>query len=294
MAAIGYYLFYGINWIVTLLPLRILYFFSDFLFLLLYYFPGYRRNIVAMNLRNSFPEKSQQELDIIEKKFYHHLCDLFAEVLRMTHMSERELMKRTLFANPELFDRFYNEGRDIIVIAGHYCNWEWLTSIPLFSKPQTVSVYKPLQNKHFDQFMNNLRTRNGTVLVPMRQIAREIIENRKNSKRSIYAFITDQTPSGGDIKFRTKFLNQDTPEYLGSEKIALKYDMPVVFINVRKIKRGYYAFSAELLFEHTAGLPEHLITETHVKRLEEVIRENPEYWLWSHRRWKHKREKLND
>jgi KDO2-lipid IV(A) lauroyltransferase len=293
MGALAYYLFYGINWIITLLPLRILYLSSDFLFLLMYYFPGYRRKIVAANLRNSFPEKSQQELNIIEKKFYHHLCDLFVEVLNMTHMSKRELVKRIHFTNPELIDRFYNEGRDIIAIMGHYCNWEWLSSDPIFVKQQMVSVYKPLENKHFDKFMNNIRARYGMVLIPMRQIAREIIENRKNNIRSIYAFITDQTPSGGDIKFWTKFLNQDTPVYLGAEKIAVKYDMPVVFVNISKIRRGFYTFSAELLFEHTAGLPEHLITETHVKRLEEVIRENPEYWLWSHRRWKHKREDTN-
>ena len=293
MVALAYYLFYGINWIISLLPLRILYFFSDFLFLLMFYFPGYRRKIVAENLRNSFPEKSRQELDIIEKKFYHHLCDLFAEVLKMTHMSERELMKRIHFTNPELTDRFYNEGRDIIAIMGHYCNWEWLSSVPIFVKQQMVSIYKPLQNKHFDKFMNNIRTRNRMVMVPMKQIAREIIENRKNNKRSIYAFITDQTPSGGDVKFWTKFLNQDTPVYLGAEKIAVKYDMPVVFVNIGKIRRGFYTFSAELLFEHSAGLPEHLITETHVKKLEEIIRERPEYWLWSHRRWKHKREDTN-
>jgi KDO2-lipid IV(A) lauroyltransferase len=293
MGALAYYLFYSINWIITLLPLRILYLSSDFLFLLMYYFPGYRRKIVAANLRNSFPEKSQQELNIIEKKFYHHLCDLFVEVLNMTHMSKRELVKRIHFTNPELIYRFYNEGRDIIAIMGHYCNWEWLSSDPIFVKQQMVSVYKPLQNKHFDKFMNNIRTRYGMVLIPMRQIAREIIENRKNNIRSIYAFITDQTPSDGDIKFWTKFLNQDTPVYLGAEKIAVKYDMPVVFVNISKIRRGFYTFSTELLFEHTAGLPEHLITETHVKRLEEVIRENPEYWLWSHRRWKHKREDTN-
>jgi len=294
MQALAYYLFYGINWIVTLLPLRILYLSSDFLFLLMYYFPGYRRKIVAVNLRNSFPEKSQQELDIIGKKFYHHLCDLFVEVLKMTHMSERELKKRIHYTNPEVVNRFYNEGRDIVAVMGHYCNWEWMSGVPLFVKHQMVSIYKPLKNKYFDAFMNNNRTKNGMVFVPMKQTAREIIENRKNNKRSIYGFVTDQTPSGGDIKFWTKFLNQDTPVFLGSEKIAVKYDMPVLFVNVHKVKRGFYTFSGELLFEHSAGLPDHLITEAFVKRMEEVICEKPEYWLWSHRRWKLKREDAND
>ncbi|MBG0859099.1 MAG: lysophospholipid acyltransferase family protein [Bacteroidales bacterium] len=290
MAAIGYYLFYGISWIITLLPLRILYVFSYLLFILMYYFPGYRRKVVAQNLKNSFHEKNPRELAMIGKKFYHHFCDLFPEVLKLQHMSEKELMKRISFTNPELADRLYDDGRDVVAILGHYCNWEWLSGVPLFVKHQMVSVYKPLQNKHFDKFMNDLRARNRMILVPMQQIAREIIVNRKNGKRTIYAFITDQTPSISDVRYWTSFLNQDTPVYLGAEKLAAKYDMPVVFVNVRKIKRGYYSMTAELLFDHPAGLPEYAVTEAHVRRLEEVIRQQPEYWLWSHRRWKHKKE----
>jgi len=227
---------------------------------------------------------------MIGKKFYHHFCDLFPEVLKLQHMSEKELMKRISFTNPELADRLYDDGRDVVAILGHYCNWEWLSGVPLFVKHQMVSVYKPLQNKHFDKFMNDLRARNRMILVPMQQIAREIIVNRKNGKRTIYAFITDQTPSISDVRYWTSFLNQDTPVYLGAEKLAAKYDMPVVFVNVRKIKRGYYSMTAELLFDHPAGLPEYAVTEAHVRRLEEVIRQQPEYWLWSHRRWKHKKE----
>lgn len=290
MAAIGYYLFYGISWIITLLPLRILYVFSDLLFILMYYFPGYRRKVVAQNLKNSFPEKNPRELAMIGKKFYHHFCDLFPEVLKLQHMSEKELMRRISFTNPELADRLYDDGRDIVAILGHYCNWEWLSGVPLFVKHQMVSVYKPLQNRHFDKFMNDLRARNRMILVPMQQIAREIIVNRKSGKRTIYAFITDQTPSISDVRYWTRFLNQDTPVYLGAEKLAAKYNMPVVYVNVRKIKRGYYSLSGELLIDHPAGLPEYAVTEAHVRRLEEVIRQQPEYWLWSHRRWKHKKE----
>jgi KDO2-lipid IV(A) lauroyltransferase len=289
MGAIGYYLFYGINWVITLLPLRILYLISDFLYLLLYYFPTYRRKVVSTNLKNAFPEKSEVELKCIEKKFYKHLADLFIETFKLTHMSKKQLLRRCTVSNPEIFDKLYNENRDTVAVVGHYNNWEWLTILPLFTKYKFTSIYKPLQNKHFDKFINNLRLQYGAYLVPMSFILRDIINCRKNNIKTFSAFISDQTPAITEIKYWTTFLNQDTPVYLGAEKIAARYDMAVVFFNLQKIKRGYYHLDIELLFDHTAGLPEHLITETHVKRLEEIIREKPEYWIWSHRRWKHKK-----
>ncbi|OFY61500.1 MAG: hypothetical protein A2V64_01095 [Bacteroidetes bacterium RBG_13_43_22] len=290
MGALGFYIFNGINWLVTLLPLRVLYISSDFLFLLLYYFPGYRRKVVAVNLKNSFPGKSEMELKIIEKKYYHHLCDLIIETLKLTHMSNKEQMKRMKLTNPEVLDKFYDEGRDVVVVVGHYGNWEWLNILPVYTKLRNVPLYKPLQNKYFDRFMLNLRSTNDCDPTAMSLVIREIIKNRSISRRALYGFMTDQTPPKGEIKFWINFLNQETPVYLGAEKIAIKYDMAIVFFNIQKIRRGYYTFTAETLFDHAAGLPEELITETHVRRLEEVICEKPEYWLWSHRRWKHKRE----
>jgi KDO2-lipid IV(A) lauroyltransferase len=290
MGTLGYYLFYGLNRIITLLPLRILYLISDLLFPLIYYFPGYRRKIVRTNLVNSFPGKPLKEILEIEKKFYHHFCDLFIETFKMTQMSSRELMKRIPLENPELLDRLYSEGRDVAAILGHYGNWEWLSILPLLSEYNFVSIYKPLSNKHFDKFMIRNRARFGMKLTPMQHVVRDVIGNRKNKVRSLYSFLSDQTPPKDDIKFWTSFLNQDTPVYLGAEKLAAKYDMAMILFNIKKIERGRYTFRAELLFEHTAGLPEHLITETHVRRLGEIIREAPEYWIWSHRRWKHKRE----
>jgi KDO2-lipid IV(A) lauroyltransferase len=289
MGAVGFYIFYGINWVITLLPMRILYVFSDFLYLVLYYVLAYRRKVVAENLRNSFPEKSAEELKTIGKKFYRHLADLMIEILKLTHMSKAQSLRRMPITNPELLERLYAEDRDVVAVIGHYNNWEWLKSLIFHSRFQTVSIYKPLQDKRFDNFLLNLRNREGMILTPMSMIVREILEARKAGRRSIYSFVTDQTPPKGDIKYWTKFMNQDTPVYLGVEKIASKYDMAVVFFNVQKIRRGYYQYTAELLFEHTSGLPEHVITEKHVRRLEEIICEKPEYWIWSHRRWKHKK-----
>jgi KDO2-lipid IV(A) lauroyltransferase len=294
MRAVLYYIFYGIFWMLTFLPLGVLYILSDFIFLLLYYFPSYRRKVVGTNLKNSFPEKSEKELRVIEKRFYHHLSDLFLETFKLIHMSEKQQLRRFTYSNLEVIDKLRNENRDVVALLGHYNNWEWPTLLPKFMKYPTVIIYKPLQNKYFNNFINKQRSKYGIILTPMSLVIREILNYRQKKINTISIFISDQTPAKGDIKFWTPFLNQDTPVFTGAEKIALKYDMAVVFFHIQKKKRGYYNLDIELLFDHTAGLPEHTITETFTRRLEEVIRENPEYWIWSHRRWKHKRPVANE
>lgn len=294
MAAIGYYLFYGINWIITLLPLPVLFVFSDFLYLVLYYVVSYRRNVVATNLKNSFPEKTDKELKIIEKKFYRHLSDILVETFKSTHMTLVNQKKRFTYSNLEIIDKLREEKRDIIAIMGHYNNWEWPTLLPYYLKYKTIIIYKPLQNKYFNRFINNHRSEHGIVLTPTSQVIREIINCRKNDINTVSVFISDQIPSKGDIKYWTTFLNQDTAEFTGAGKIASKYDMAMVFFHVQKVKRGYYNLNIELLFDHTKGLSEEVITDKHVRRLEEIIKEKPEYWIWSHRRWKHKKPVEND
>ena len=294
MGAIGYYLFYAFNWVVTLLPLWVLYIFSDLLYLVLYYFPSYRRKVVATNLKNSFPEKSDEERKIIAKKFYKHLADIFVETFKLTHMSAAEQRKRFSYSNLEIIDKLREEKRDVIAVLGHYNNWEWPTLLPFYLKYKTIIIYKPLQNKYFDRYIYNQRSKYGIVLTPTSFIIREIINNKKNNINKHSVVLTDQTPAKGDIKYWTTFLNQDTPVYTGTAKIASKYNMAMVFFHIQKVKRGHYNLNVELLLDQTAGLPEQLITETHVRRLEEIIKEKPEYWLWSHRRWKHKRPVENE
>ncbi len=294
MGTVGFYIFYCLNWIITLLPLKVLYLFSDLLFLILYYFQSYRWKVVSENLKNSFPEKSAAEIALIRKKFYSHLADLFVEILKLTHLSNDELKKRLRLTNPELIESLYNSGRDVVVVHSHFNNWEWVGAVfPLYSEYRTVSIYKPLQNSMFDRFLNNLRSRNNAGLAPMNRIVRKIIENQEKNIRTLYGFMADQTPAKPEIRYYTTFLNQETPVFLGIEKIAAKYNMSIVFFNVQKVNRGFYDLTVELLFENTSGLPEFKVSETHVKRLEEVIRDNPEYWIWTHRRWKYKREPQN-
>jgi KDO2-lipid IV(A) lauroyltransferase len=294
MGKIAFYLFYFANRIVTLLPLRVLYLFSYPIFFYLYYFPTYRRKIVSTNMHNAFPFKSKKEIKLLEKKFYRHLSDLFIETFKLTHMSPAQIKKRFTVENPELLEKLLSGKRDIIAVLGHYNNWEWLAALPFYTNYKFVCIYKPLKNKYFDNFINDLRTKFGTVITPMSDIIKEIINDRAQNINTISAFISDQTPTKNEIRYWTRFLNQDTPVYLGAEKVASKYGMAVVFFNLKKIKRGYYRLFIELLFDHTAGLPEHAITEAHVRRLEEIITENPEYWIWSHRRWKHIRNVEND
>ena len=289
MDAVGYYIFYGINWIFTLLPFKVLYFFSDLLYLVLYYIVSYRRDVVAINLRNSFPEKTEEELKTIEKKFYRHLADIIIETFKLTHMSTREQNKRFTYTNLAIIDKLRDEKRDIIAVLGHYNNWEWPTLLPCYLKYKIIIIFKPLQNKYFNDFINRQRSKFGIVLTPTSQVIREIINYKKNNVNTLSVFLSDQIPARGDIKYWTTFLNQDTAVFTGAGKIATKYDMAIVFFHIQKVKRGHYNLDIELLHDHTAGLSEVVITESHVRRLEEIIKEKPEYWIWSHRRWKHKK-----
>jgi KDO2-lipid IV(A) lauroyltransferase len=287
--AIGYYTFYGINWIITLLPFPVLYVLSDLLYLLLYYVVSYRRKVVAENLKNSFPEKSEEERKTIGKKYYRHLADLIIETFKLSHMSQKEQKKRFTYRNLEVIDRLREDKRDIIAVMGHYNNWEWPTLMPYYLKYKIIIIFKPLQNNYFNRFVNKQRSKFGIVLTPTSQVIREIINYRKDNINTLSVFLSDQIPAKGDIKYWTRFLNQDTAVFTGAGKIAAKYDMAVVFFHIQKVKRGHYNLDIELLHKHTAGLSEDLITDTHVRRLEEIIREKPEYWIWSHRRWKHKK-----
>jgi Kdo2-lipid IVA lauroyltransferase/acyltransferase len=289
MDSIGYYLFYPIYSLINLLPLRVLYLLSDFLFLILYYFPSYRRNVVETNLKNAFPEKSEKERKDIEKRFYKHLADMFVETFKVKSLSRKELEKRFTYTGLEIVNRLYDEKRDIIAVLGHYNNWELSVLMGERMKSKAFVIYKPLRNKNFDRLINSQRTRFGLGITPMSMVIKEILRARKDNINTISMFLADQSPPRNEIQYWTTFLNQDTAVYTGAEKIARKYNMAVVFFHIRKIKRGHYNMEVEELINNPEDLPENMITEAHVRRLEEIIRENPEYWAWSHRRWKHKK-----
>ena len=288
MSTILFYLFYAFAWLFSLLPLGVQYLLSDFLFFILYYLSGYRKKVVFNNLKNSFPDKDDKELKRIMKKFYKHLADLFIENIALIHLSEKEILKRVKFKNPELLDEFYENNKSVAIVVGHYANWEWLASVALLTKLKVIAIVKPLSNKRFNEFMNSLRHKFGMHTVAMNKIVREIIAAEKDKQAIATFFAADQSPMKAEIKYWADFLNQKTAVYLGLEKIVKKHKHALVFFKMEKIKRGYYEVDIVKLFDGVSNVSEHEITERHLKVLEEIIINKPEYWLWSHKRWKHK------
>lgn len=285
-----YYLFYGLIWILAWLPLSMLYGLSGIMYLIVYYVAGYRKKVVRRNLRNSFPEKSNRELLKIEKEYYLHFTDTFVETLKLLHISDREMQKRMYFTNPEEMRRFFDNRQSVVILLGHYGNWEWITSIYLhYSGIIGGELYRPLKNEYFDRFFLNLRARFGTINIPKNDAFRAIVNFRKEGKIWGLGFIADQTPSGNNLHYWATFLNQDTPFLNGPERIARQTGCAVVYLDVQKKRRGYYTCDIITVTENAKETRENEITDRYVELFERTIRRKPAYWLWSHKRWKHKR-----
>ena len=290
MEKTGYFLLRSITWIFQIFPLRINYIFSDFFYILGYYVIRYRRGIVAKNLANSFPEKTQKERDLIAKKFYKHFSDSFVETLYFDRMSDEEGKNCVKFLNPELLNGYLDQGRQVLAFFGHYNNWEWFCNLPLYTNYRTYAVYKKLKNSSFERFYINLRSRYGAIPLERSATFRQLVSDHQKGIPSMSAFLFDQTPKSFEIQHWVTFLNQDTPVVLGAEKIAQKLDTVVLFLHSRKIKRGQYETEFQLVTDHAGACPKFEITDKCTRLLEEQIIANPEFWLWSHKRWKHKRE----
>jgi KDO2-lipid IV(A) lauroyltransferase len=284
---------YGGIWLLSLLPLRVLYLFSDLLYLLLYHVARYRRKVVRSNLSGSFPEKGIGEIRKIEKKFYRHLCDVFVEMYALMHLSEREIRRRCVFKRTDILQQYYDRGRSVIGVTGHLGNWEWMSSYALWTGTDIdcMALYKPIHNRVFDRMMLRIRSRFGAVPMPKNEAFRRLVSSRRAGRLFMAAFIADQTPSSGNLSFWMEFLNRDTAVLSGPERIATQMKLPVVSLYMRKIRRGYYEVEFVELCEDPEKLAPGELTRMYMKLLEQQIREHPEYWLWSHKRWKHKREK---
>ncbi len=274
-------------------PLRCLYLLSDFIYLIAYYIIRYRRDIVAENLENAFPEKTLKERKIIARQFYHFLCDVMVETIKTLHISDQEMQRRIHFSTPELLDELYQKNKHVFISTGHYGNWEWLATLEAIDPYHQATLYKPLNNKTFDNLVCKIRTRFGTEVFPVNNALRAINHFIHSSKQTILCFLCDQSPHKNMIQHWTTFLNQDTPVHLGMEKLARRYNVAAMYFEVRRVKRGYYLVDTTLISENAAETKPLEITEKHVALLEQSIRRNPQYWLWSHRRWKHKREPIN-
>lgn len=277
--------------LISLLPFWLLYRISDFLFLLLFYVLSYRKKVVFENLRNSFPEKSEEELANIARKFYRYLPDIFVEAIKMKSMSAEQVKKRMVLIDEEEVFRHMRAGKGVIGVTAHYANWELgIHRLSLMTDEPQLIIYKPLNNQVVNEIYNNLRSRFGATMVPMKQVLRHII--RLKDKPHISVFVADQTPMYQDSDFFMDFLNQDTLVYTGTERIARLTKNPIVYCHIgRKEKRGHYYCKFTTLVENPDEYAPHEITILHNKFTEDIIRKEPEYWLWSHKRWKRKRRK---
>lgn len=264
---------------------------SDVLFFFIYYIIGYRRKVVKQNLIATFPDKTKSQRSKIEKQFYHHFCDYFVETIKLFHISDQEIASRMVFENMELVNNFAKEGKSVIMYLGHYGNWEWVTSItlPLDKDVKAAQIYRPLKNKVFDDLFLNLRKRFHSVGISKNSTLRSIIKLRQENQKIIIGFMADQTPSPKNIHYWTQFLNQDTPVFTGVERIAKQVDYPVVYLDIRKVKRGKYVGLVKLISDKPKQEPEFAITERYIREMEKTIFRDPANWLWTHKRWKYKR-----
>jgi KDO2-lipid IV(A) lauroyltransferase len=273
---------------ISSLPFPILYALSDFLFFIFYRVTGYRKKVILGNIQRSFPEKTRQEHEAICKKFYHHFCDLIVESLKAFTISEKQIEKRVIFSNPGVINKYFDRKQSVIIAGGHFNNWEiFAVAVDARIKHKAVGIYKPLTNKYFDEKMRQTRSRYGLHMLSTRDVKTFFDKEINNLTATVFAI--DQSPSNPDNCYWMEFLNQDTGILFGAEKYAKEYNYPVLYGRINKLKRGHYSFDFADVTDDPRATGYGEITEIATKMLEKDIRANPEFWLWSHRRWKHKK-----
>ena len=281
-----YWLVYGGMWLFSALPFRVLYVLSDFNYLLMYHVGRYRRKVVRENLEKSFPEKTEAERLQIERKFYRYLSDYMLEDLKLLHMSAEDLCQRMIYKNTEQYLELTEKYGGIIVMIPHYANYEWLIGMGSVMKPGDVpvQVYKPLKDKYLNELFKQIRSRFGGYNIPKQSTAREIIKLKREGKNMVVGLITDQWPSGD--RYWTTFMGQETAFLNGAERIAKMMNFPVFYCELTKTRRGYCEAEFKLMTEAPKETVEGEITDMFAHELEQTIRREPAYWLWSHKRWK--------
>ncbi|MDR3286719.1 MAG: lysophospholipid acyltransferase family protein [Prevotellaceae bacterium] len=275
--------------VAKLLPVRVLYIFSDLIYYILYYVVRYRSKIVYTNLNESFPEKTKAEKKIIAKKFYRHLADIFIEYIILYKSDEKKMEKHLKCINTQVVTDAVDNGRNVVIVTAHYGNWE----MPCFvvknmkNHGEVIAVYKRLHNKYWDKWFIKLRRKFGATLVEMRDIFRYLISNKSKNINSITLLIADQLPKPNEMKYFVNFLNHEgTAVFLGPERLSKAFDSIVFYATVEKTKRGCYEINFTPLCTEPNKTAEHEITDMHVKFLEKIIQQTPEYWMWTHKRWK--------
>jgi KDO2-lipid IV(A) lauroyltransferase len=282
MAQIAYYIF-----VIPLsyLPLGVLYVFSDFFFLLLISIIPYRKEVITNNLKRSFPSKSEKEINVLRRRFYRHFTDLLAEGIKNLTISESELKKRYKVKNPELMDELFNNSKNVLLVSGHYNNWEWLiTSQNILFPHKAIGIGMPMTSKFWDKKINERRQRFGMQVVHAKNY-KEALNSNPDELKAVLV-LSDQSPGDSRKSYWTDFLNQQTAVLFGAEMMAHELNYAVVFFATKKIRRGYYEMELSLISQQPNQTEWGFITESHTKLLESTIQQKPEYWLWSHKRWK--------
>lgn len=288
MHFLAYILVYPLLYAISILPFRILYVVSDVLYLLIYRIFGYRKKVVASNLNLVFPEKSSEEIKRISKVFYHHLCDMIVESIKSLTISESEMKKRFTFTNVDVIQNIEQQNRSIILMCAHYGSWEWIFILQTYVKSRGNAVYKQLANKYFDRLVKRIRAKYNSYLITTKEIIPTLIKEKREGILSINGFASDQSPKLNKAFHWNEFMGVNVPVHTGAEMLAKKLDMAVVFFKVKKVKRGYYETTFETITLNPKEFEDYQITDIFLKLVEDQIREAPEYYLWTHKRWKHK------
>ena len=290
-----YYLLYASWYLLSHLPLSALYVLSNFIFFIVFRILRYRRRTVWVNLVTSFPELEPEEHKDIERKFYRWFCDYLVENIKLMNMKPEEMKQRLVFKNTEAVDQCINEGQSCAIYLGHLCNWEWITSLPFWVTPeaQCGQLYHPLENKDFDRLLLHIRQRFGSVCIPMNDSLRRILDYKRQDKQTVIGYIADQARFWWNIHHWCQFLHHDTAVLSGTERIATKLDQAVFYLDVHRVKRGYYEAEFKLITREPRKMEEFQLTDIYFNELEKSIRRQPECYLWTHDRWKRTRERFN-
>lgn len=289
MRFIIYLIVYPFLWCISILPFRLLYILSDFVYLIVYYVIGYRKKTVRENLALALPNLSDAERLIIEKKSFQHLCDMFLEMIKTMTISKKEISERFVFTNLEVYQKLEQQDKSIAMMLAHYASYEWVISMNSYIRFSGYAIYKKIANPYFDKLVRDIRSRFNAFLITTKETVTHIIKNKNNNLLSIYGFASDQSPKVSSAFHWQKFMGIEVPVHTGAEMLSKKYDMNVIFLKVKKIKRGYYEASFEVLSENVQKVPDYEITDKFLKLVEQQIYDAPEFYLWTHKRWKHRR-----
>ncbi|PHS09517.1 MAG: lipid A biosynthesis acyltransferase [Kordia sp.] len=282
-----YILFFPILWVISILPFRIFYLFSDLVYILVYYIIGYRKKVVYDNLKLVFPDKPEKEILAIRKKFYKHMCDMFLEMIKTMSMSEKEMRKRFQITNIAYVQEL-EKRKNIMVMASHYASWEWGIILQKDIKATAFGVYKKIKNPYFDKLVRDIRAKYNSVLINTKETIPTVLGNHRNGVKALYGFVSDQSPKLGKSNHWVDFMNINVPAYTGAEMLSKKCDLAVCYFKIEKLKRGYYKATYVPLAENPKDFQNFEITELFFKEVEKQLYEAPEYYLWTHKRWKHR------